>query len=814
MGTISLLLLVACVQWHAVGRSRFRGCGGSRLKGRLAVLGAVMKDVFISYSSKDSDLAREIRACVEREGHSCWMAPDDIKGRKTFAEQILEAIRVSRAMIVVISSGANASDHMPREVSLASDANTPILPVRVEDVLPSGALQYLLQLRHWVDAFPGPIEDHVESLKEAIDAVLQEGDDGSAVGSGQAEVASSPAAAPWLEYLGVLSTDASSTLWRAHDTMLGRDIVVKELHVPEDMSPEEASLQWERIDSEVTKAAALKHPNVGEVYGAWRTGDRFMISAELLQGETLESRLSLGPLATKTTLGLLLQIASAVSYSHRKGVAHAGVRPWNVFLTPEGSVRLAGGGVSFSPQVAQVRDGPRPVTVDPMGSAGYVAPEQLQGRLPDELADEFSLAVLANEMLTGQNPFGARTGADEDEIVRRTLEEALPRIAGSVSEFPQAAAVDEVLSRASAKDPARRYPSVAEFWTALREAWSADAPVMAPQVVAAAAAVAATAPAEAAATAAVAAPVESEDATAPAAAPVATATIAAALPVVKPVAHEGQPVEASRFDSAAVSPAETVEFAEASSADYPAEPDTTADTSPRMSRRARTVLIGGAAGVVTIGLLVAASFALGRGGGFAPTEKPPETPVEAVQGPTADELLDSASEALASGEYSVATSEAAAALKMDATVEASATAVITEAKKLSEVARLKPAAETAYAKKQWSEAVTAYARLVKLDPENKTFKKRLSTARLQVELYRLYSLGRKYERARSWSKAKRTYEKVLAKDKKYRDTAKRLARVKAALNPPSASSGSSSGGSGSGGSSSGGSGSGGGGEEF
>lgn len=131
-------------------------------------------DVFISHGSDDADLARRIRVHLEAGGFRCWMAPDDVTGPESWAEQIVEAIHGCRVMLVLISDRANRSPHVSKEVDLAMDAGKPLLPVRVEDVLPKGALQYLLALAQWVDAFPGSMDEHVAAVKSRIVAILGE----------------------------------------------------------------------------------------------------------------------------------------------------------------------------------------------------------------------------------------------------------------------------------------------------------------------------------------------------------------------------------------------------------------------------------------------------------------------------------------------------------------------------------------------------------------------------------------------------------------------------------------------------------------
>jgi outer membrane protein assembly factor BamB len=133
-----------------------------------------MADVFISYSSEDQDAAHRLRARLDEDGYSCWMAPDDVRGNRTWAEQILSAIEESKVLLILISGNANSSSHVANEVSIAFDKGKAILPVRVEDVQPAGSLEYLLKLAQWVDAFPGPVDRHMEVLRDSLAALVVE----------------------------------------------------------------------------------------------------------------------------------------------------------------------------------------------------------------------------------------------------------------------------------------------------------------------------------------------------------------------------------------------------------------------------------------------------------------------------------------------------------------------------------------------------------------------------------------------------------------------------------------------------------------
>jgi len=129
-------------------------------------------DVFISYGSGDLALAGEIRGHLESGGYVCWMAPDDVAGPKSWAEQIVDAIAACKVMLVLVSSVSNASSHVSKEVDLAIEHGKAVLPVRIEDVVPSGALRYLLALAQWIDAFPGPIGPHADEVKRRVAAIV------------------------------------------------------------------------------------------------------------------------------------------------------------------------------------------------------------------------------------------------------------------------------------------------------------------------------------------------------------------------------------------------------------------------------------------------------------------------------------------------------------------------------------------------------------------------------------------------------------------------------------------------------------------
>jgi len=107
-------------------------------------------DVFVSHSSKDKLAADAVVAHLERAGIRCWAAPRDIMPGASWAASIIQAINQCRIMVVVFSSNANRSDHVRREVERAVFGGVGIIPVRIEDVLPQGDLEYFLSATHWM----------------------------------------------------------------------------------------------------------------------------------------------------------------------------------------------------------------------------------------------------------------------------------------------------------------------------------------------------------------------------------------------------------------------------------------------------------------------------------------------------------------------------------------------------------------------------------------------------------------------------------------------------------------------------------------
>jgi hypothetical protein len=130
-------------------------------------------DVFISHSMRNKAIADALCDRLESTGMRCWMAPRDILPGLEWGEAIIDGIKQSRIFLLVFSSHANTSKQVLREVERAASRNMVLLPVRVEDVEPSAALEYYISTPQWLDAITPPLERHLERVVQIVGTLLE-----------------------------------------------------------------------------------------------------------------------------------------------------------------------------------------------------------------------------------------------------------------------------------------------------------------------------------------------------------------------------------------------------------------------------------------------------------------------------------------------------------------------------------------------------------------------------------------------------------------------------------------------------------------
>ncbi len=129
-------------------------------------------DVFVSYATADRAAALAAVAGLEARGVRCWVAPRDVRAGSEYGEEIVEAVKASRVCVLIFSAQANSSPHVRREVERAVSSGKPIVPFRISDVAPSGAMEYALGNTHWLDAFTPPLDSHVAKLVTTVSQML------------------------------------------------------------------------------------------------------------------------------------------------------------------------------------------------------------------------------------------------------------------------------------------------------------------------------------------------------------------------------------------------------------------------------------------------------------------------------------------------------------------------------------------------------------------------------------------------------------------------------------------------------------------
>jgi eukaryotic-like serine/threonine-protein kinase len=250
-----------------------------------------------------------------------------------------------------------------------------------------------------------------------------------------------------------VASGGMTSVWRGHDRVLGRDVVVKVLHPELAADPSFRA----RFHEEAVNAARLTHPNIVALYDTGEQGAVAYIVMELVNGPTLREALGRhGPLPPSRAARLSMEVAAALDYAHQAGVCHGSLKPGNILLADDGTVKVA----DFSIARAAAEDDPGR-TGEVLGTDGYLAPEVARGEDADGRADVYGLGACLYEMLTGRAP-----GADPSTTIPpRALRAGVPRD------------LDTVVRQAMATDPADRFQTVQAMTAALsRSASGADGP--------------------------------------------------------------------------------------------------------------------------------------------------------------------------------------------------------------------------------------------------------------------------------------------------------------------------------------------------
>ncbi len=276
------------------------------------------------------------------------------------------------------------------------------------------------------------------------------------------------------EILGAAGAGGMGEVYRARDTRLDRTVAVKVL--PSSFTKDPDRLR--RFEQEARAIAALDHPNILAVHDIGTHEGAAYLVTEFLDGETLRQRLAAGQIGQRKTTEYAGQIAQGLAAAHDKAIVHRDLKPENVFLTKEGRVKILDFGlakleIAHAAMADGITAGIQTTPGVVMGTAGYMAPEQVKGQAADHRSDIFSFGAMLYEMLSGQRAFRGDTSV---ETMNAILKEDPPEVTatGAVA----SPGLERIVRRCLEKKPEERFQSARDLAFAL-ESLSATGPTAA-----------------------------------------------------------------------------------------------------------------------------------------------------------------------------------------------------------------------------------------------------------------------------------------------------------------------------------------------
>ncbi len=257
-------------------------------------------------------------------------------------------------------------------------------------------------------------------------------------------------------------------VYRARDRKLDRNVAIKIL--PESVAADPQALA--RFEGEAKAVAALSHPNILAIFDYGSDAGVSYAVTELLEGETLRSRLDAGPLPQTHAVDYALQIARGLAAAHARGVVHRDLKPENLFVTRDDHVKILDFGLAKRIESSSPAPGTDAPTMSAltqagvvMGTVGYMSPEQVRGTSVDHRSDIFAFGTVLYELLTGAKAFGRATTSDTMAAI---LLQEPPHLSESGRNLSMP--LDRVVRKCLEKDREKRFQSAADVAFALSEA--------------------------------------------------------------------------------------------------------------------------------------------------------------------------------------------------------------------------------------------------------------------------------------------------------------------------------------------------------
>src|SRR5271163_562513 len=269
------------------------------------------------------------------------------------------------------------------------------------------------------------------------------------------------------EIIAPLGAGGMGEVYRARDSRLGREVALKVL--PGSFSSDPDRLR--RFEQEARAVAALNHPNILAIHDIGEQDGSPFIVSELLEGNTLRNELENGALSARKASDYAAQIAQGLAAAHDKGIIHRDLKPENIFLTKEGRVKILDFGLAkLAPNARGGKSESDGLTLTSlpteagmvMGTAGYMAPEQVRGSAVDSRTDIFAFGAVLYEMISGKRAFSRDSAA---ETMTAILKEDPPEL--NEMEHPVSPGLERIMRRCLEKQPEQRFQSAKDLAFAL-----------------------------------------------------------------------------------------------------------------------------------------------------------------------------------------------------------------------------------------------------------------------------------------------------------------------------------------------------------
>lgn len=263
------------------------------------------------------------------------------------------------------------------------------------------------------------------------------------------------------EIIKTIGEGGMANVYLANDTILDRKVAIKVLRG--DLSNDEKFIR--RFKREALSVSNLSHPNIVEVYDVGEEEGNYYIVMEYIEGKTLKQLLQKrGALTLTEVIDIMSQLTDGLSHAHEAYIIHRDIKPQNIMIEDNGLVKITDFGIAMALNSTQLTQ-----TNSVMGSVHYLPPEQANGKGSTVKSDIYSLGILMYELLTGSVPF---KGDNAVEIALKHMKEKMPSIRKQNPTIPQS--VENIVLKATAKNPKNRYETVREMYNDLQTALERD----------------------------------------------------------------------------------------------------------------------------------------------------------------------------------------------------------------------------------------------------------------------------------------------------------------------------------------------------